>query len=141
VLLQLSIGAILVVMNAILHVVALDMINHKVRSVVALHAVPLRTRIRIPLLIFATLATFVSHIAQIWLWAGCYLLFGEFRELEPALYFSAVVFSTLGFGDIVASQEWRLMASCEAAGGMILFGLSTAFLFEVLNEILRRRRP
>jgi hypothetical protein len=140
VLVQLSLGAALVVVSAVMHIVALDLINHRVRSVVALHATPLRTRIRIPLLIFATLATFLSHVAQIWIWALFYLGLGEFDRLEPALYFSTVVFTTLGFGDIVVSPDWRLMASCEAAAGLLLFGLSTAFLFEVLREILRRRR-
>lgn len=140
-LLQLSIGAALVVVSAVMHVVALDLINNRVRDVVALHAVPLHTRIRIPLLIFAALATFLSHVVQIWIWAAFYLLVGEFDALEPALYFSTVVFTTLGFGDIVVSPAWRLMASCEAAAGLLLFGLSTAFLFEVLREILRRRRP
>jgi predicted small integral membrane protein len=140
VLIQLLLGAALVVVSAVLHIVVLDLINHKVRSVAALHAVPLRARIRLPLLIFATLSTFLSHVAQIWLWAAFYLGLGEFDRLEPALYFSTVVFTTLGFGDIVVSADWRLMASCEAAAGLLLFGLSTAFLFEVLLEILRRRR-
>ena len=137
---QLTLGAGLVVLSAILHIVALDLINHRVRLVTARHAVPLRASVRIPLLIFATLGTFLSHVAQIWLWAGFYLLAGEFEQLEPALYFSTVVFTTLGFGDIVVSPDWRLMASCEAAAGLLLFGLSTAFLFEVLREILRRHR-
>jgi hypothetical protein len=140
VLVQLTIGSVLVVVSAILHIVALDLITHRVRGVVALHAVPLHARVRIPLLVFATLATFVSIVAQIWLWGAVYLAIGEFREFEPALYFSAVVFTTLGFGDLVASPDWRLLASCEAAAGLLLFGLSTAFLFEVLREIMRRRR-
>jgi len=134
-------GAAGVGLGAVLHIIALDLINHQVREVVARHAVPLHARIRIPLLVFATLATFLSHVAQIWLWAVFYLLVGEFDELEPALYFSTVVFTTLGFGDILSSADWRLMASCEAAGRLLLFGLSTAFLFEVMREILSRRRP
>jgi hypothetical protein len=140
VLVQLSLGAALVVVSAVLHIIALDLINHRVRAVVAVHPTPLRPRIRIPLLIFATLGTFLSHIGQIWLWALVYLALGEFDRLEPALYFSTVVFTTLGFGDVLSSPDWRLMAACEAASGLLLFGLSTAFLFEVLREILRRRR-
>lgn len=139
-LVQLTLGAVLVVLSAVLHIVALDLINRRVCSVVAVHPTPLRTRIRIPLLIFATLATFLSHVAQIWLWALFYLALGEFDRLEPALYFSTVVFTTLGFGDVLATPDWRLMAACEAASGLLLFGLSTAFLFEILGEILRRRR-
>jgi hypothetical protein len=137
---QLILGAVLAVLSAVLHIVALDQINRRVRTVAERHAVPLRTRVRLSLLTFATLGTFLSHVAQIWLWALVYLGLGEFDRLEPALYFSTVVFTTLGFGDIVVSPDWRLMASCEAASGLLLFGLSTAFLFEVLREVLPRRR-
>lgn len=139
-LVQLTLGALLVVLNAILHIVALDQINHHVRRVAERHAVPLPARVRLSLLTFATLGTFVSQVAQIWMWALVYLGLGEFDRLEPAVYFSTVVFTTLGFGDLVVSPDWRLMASCEAAGGLLLFGLSTAFLFEVLREILPPRR-
>jgi len=140
VIIQLTLGAALVVLSAVMHIVALDLIAQRIRSVTLRHAVPLRASIRLPLLMFATLSTFLSHVLQIWIWAGVYLVLGEFHALEPALYFSTVVFTTLGFGDIVVSPEWRLMAACEAAAGMMLFGLSTAFLFEVLREILRRHR-
>lgn len=139
-LVQLSLGTVLVVVSTVLHIVALDLINRYVRAVVARHAVPLRTRVRIPLLVFTAMATFVSQVAQIWLWGAVYLATGEFNEFEPALYFSAVVFTTLGFGDLVVSPDWRLFASCEAAEGLLVFGLSTAFLFEALYEIMRRRR-
>jgi hypothetical protein len=140
-LVQLSIGAALVVVNAVLHIVALDMINRRILAVVDAHAAPMRARLRISLLIFASLAIFLSHVLQIWIWAFFYLLVGEFDQLEPALYFSTVVFTTLGFGDVLSTTDWRLAASCEAAAGLLLFGLSTAFLFEVLSEILPRRRP
>lgn len=134
-LLQLSIGAALVVVSAVMHIVALDLINNRVRDVVALHAVPLHTRIRIPLLIFAALATFLSHVVQIWLWALFYLVVGEFDALEPALYFSTVVFTTLGFGDILLPVDWRLLGGMAAANGLLSMGLMTAMLIEVLRHV------
>ena len=137
---QLSLGAILVVVSAVLHVAAIDRIGARVRAVVADKPVPLPTRIRLSLLVFAALGVFVSHIAQIWVWAIVFLMVGEFVGIEQALYFSTVAFTTLGFGDVLVSPAWRLMAACEAAAGMLLFGLSTAFLFEVLRELLPRRR-
>lgn len=139
-LVQLSIGAVLVVISAVMHIAALDLLGTRVRAVIATHAVPLRSRIRLALLSFAALGLFASHVAQIWIWAAVYMVIGEFDSLEPALYFSTATFTTLGFGDVLVSVEWRLMASCEAAAGLLLFGLSTAFLFEVLREVLSQRR-
>lgn len=138
-LVQLSLGAVLVVVSAILHVAALDQIATRIRAEVDHRAVPLPARIRLGLLMFALLGTFLSNVLQIWLWATVYLIVGEFERIEPALYFSTVVFTTLGFGDIVPSPDWRLTASCEAAAGMLLFGLSTAFLFEMVRMVFRRR--
>jgi len=139
-LVQLSIGAVLIVIGILVHVAALDLIASRVRVVVDAHAIPLRSRTRLSLLVFAALATFLSHVIQIWIWAWVYIVAGEFDSIEPALYFSTVAFTTLGLGDIVVSDEWRLLASFEAAAGLFLFGLSTAFLFEVLSVIWRRKK-
>ncbi len=139
-LVQLLIGAVLIVTGILGHVVALDLIESRVRVVVDAHAVPLRSRTRLSLLVFAALATFLSHIIQIWIWALVYIAAGEFDKLEPALYFSTVAFTTLGLGDIIISYNWRLLASFEAAAGLFMFGLSTAFLFEVLQEIWKREK-
>jgi hypothetical protein len=138
VLVQLSIGAGLITIGILIHAVALDLIASRVRVVVEGHAIPLRARIRLSLVVFAALATFLSHIIQIWIWAMFYIAAGEFDSMEPALYFSTVAFTTLGLGDIIISYNWRLLASFEAAAGLFMFGLSTAFLYEILREVWRR---
>ncbi len=139
-LVQLLIGAVLIVTGILGHVVVLDLIESRVHVVVDAHAVPLRSRTRLSLLVFAALATFLSHIIQIWIWALVYITAGEFDSIEPALYFSTVAFTTLGLGDIVASDQWRLLTSFEAAAGLFMFGLSTAFLFEILRVIWKREK-
>ena len=64
---------------------------------------------------------------------------GEFDSLEPALYFSTVTFTTLGYGDITLTEGWRLLSAFEAANGIILFGVSTAFVFAMIQKIYRSR--
>lgn len=135
---QLFIGGILVVFGTVLHIVALDRITTHLRAFTETHVGPLGTRLRLTLISLAALGIFVSHVVQIWVWAAVYLGLGEVPDMETALYFSTVVFTTLGFGDLLASPEWRLLASCEAAAGLLLFGVSTAVLFEVLREVGRR---
>ncbi len=70
-----------------------------------------------------------------WIWAALFVGDGAFETLEPALYFSVVVFTTLGLGDITLTQPWRLLSGISAANGLILFGLSTAFLVEFLSRL------
>ncbi len=137
-LVQLSIGAGLIVIGVLVHAVALELIASRVFVVVDAHPRPLRARTRLSLIVFAALATFLSHIVQIWIWAMFYIAAGEFDSMEPALYFSTVAFTTLGLGDIIISYQWRLLASFEAAAGLFMFGLSTAFLYEILREVWRR---
>ena len=83
----------------------------------------------------AVLGVFALHTIEIWLWAALYMHLGEFEELERALYFSTVTFTTLGYGDITLSEDWQMLSGLEAANGIILFGVSTAFVFAVLKYL------
>jgi len=85
--------------------------------------------------ISVTLWVMLSHSIVVWMWAFLYLFVGAFDGLEPALYFSLVSFTTLGFGDIILPIEFRLLSGLTAANGMIAFGLSTAFLAEYLLRL------
>ena len=69
------------------------------------------------------------------LWAGVYLVIGAFNSLEPALYFSIVTFSTLGYGDIVLEPQWPILGSLTAVNGLIIVGLNTAVLVEAIARI------
>ena len=73
----------------------------------------------------------VAHIVEIVLWAAAYRLAGELRSFEEAVYFSAVTFATIGYGDVTLSSEWRLASALEGVNGILLFGWTTAFLFKV----------
>lgn len=85
------------------------------------------------LMVTATGIIFI-HSAEIWLWAFLYVYLdiSSIPDFETALYFSTVSLSTVGYGDVVVSSHYRILGAMEAASGMILFGWSTAFLFEVL---------
>ena len=89
----------------------------------------------------ALLALMISTLAQIALWAGAFLLCGEFADFEDAFYHSAVNFTTLGYGDIVMSRRWRLLGPLEAVNGSLMLGLSAAMLFAVLGRVAEARAP
>lgn len=73
--------------------------------------------------------------AAVWVWALAYQALGAFGTLEEAVYFSLVCFTTLGFGDLLMPQNWRILAGMEAANGFLNFGLLTALLIEALRQI------
>lgn len=73
--------------------------------------------------------------AGIWIWAAAFLGLGVFATLEEAVYFALVVYTTLGFGDVLLPVEWRLLAGMAAANGFLNFGLLTALLIEALRQI------
>ena len=83
----------------------------------------------------ATLWIMLAHSISVWLWAFAFLQIEVFTELEPALYFSVVSLTTLGFGDVLLPTEWRLLSGLCAANGLLIFGLSTAFLVEFLRGL------
>ncbi len=86
-------------------------------------------------LVFTVLSIFLLHTIEIWLWAVLYIWLGAFEIMETALYFSTVTFTTLGYGDITLLPRWRLLSSLEAANGVILIGVSTAFIFAVIQRM------
>lgn len=88
----------------------------------------------------STLWLLAALSIAIWIWAGFFCLLGCFTTLEESLYFSMVAFTTLGFGDVTLPPEWRILSGMIAANGLVLFGLNTAFLIEVLHRTLVRVR-
>jgi hypothetical protein len=72
------------------------------------------------------------HLLQIAVWAVFYALEHGMPDLPTALYFSAVTYTTTGYGDLVLPPEWRLVGGVEALTGILMCGLSTGFFFAVL---------
>ncbi|WP_425409461.1 ion channel [Hyphococcus sp.] len=77
----------------------------------------------------------IAHAIEIAIWAQTYLYFDLFETLEPALYFAGASYTTLGFGDVLLPDAWRLLSGATAANGLLLFGLSAAFLFDVAGRL------
>jgi Ion channel len=82
---------------------------------------------------------FVAHLVEIALWAAVFLICGEFHDFGTAYYHSAVNYTTLGYGDIIMSPSWRLLGPLEAANGVLMFGVSTALVFTVIQGLILAR--
>jgi hypothetical protein len=82
----------------------------------------------------AMLIVLAGMTINVWLWAFVLLATGAEQGLEPAVYFSLVCYTTLGFGDITLPVEWRLLSAMIGANGFLMFGWSTAFMVELLRK-------
>lgn len=87
------------------------------------------------LLCSSMLWTLMIVTAGVWLWAIALRLLGIFITMEASVYFSLVAFTTLGFGDILLPSEWRLLSGIMAINGLLMIGLLTAMLVEVLRRV------
>ena len=138
-LLPLAVGASTVVCTILLHALAVSVTVHFVR-----HA---RTRGRTGTSVWIDLAivalviacVFVAHLLAIAVWAVVFLLCGEFPAFGPAYYHSAVNYTTLGYGDVLMTPSWRLLGPLEAANGALMFGVSTAIIFVVMQRLIEAR--
>lgn len=98
---------------------------------------------KVQVTVIAVLGMLLALIIDMWIWALFFLFVTQepnIQNYESALYFSVSTFTTLGYGDIVLSPNWRLMASFEATNGLLMFGWATAFLFEIIMNVYRHEK-
>jgi hypothetical protein len=97
--------------------------------------------------LFVIVSTWIVllHLAEISLWAGFYVWRNAMPDLASALYFSAVTYTTTGYGDLVLLAGWRLVGAVEALTGILMCGWSTGFFFAIVNRLYQdvpeTRRP
>lgn len=82
----------------------------------------------------SALTLLAAHLIEIIVWASLYRLIGVSQDGDATFYFAFVNYTTLGYGDVLPTSEWRLLGPMAAGCGILMFGLSTAALFEVLRQ-------
>ncbi len=84
----------------------------------------------------------IGAVLEALIWALFYLYNPQITalpDLETALYFSVVTFASVGYGDVVLTGDWRLLAAVEGANGVIIFGWTTALIFYVIQQVYKQR--
>lgn len=135
----LALGAVMVFATSLLHYEVLRLTWDLIPKL-KLHA---RFRI-MPVII----AIFASHTVGVWLYAGLYRLlekqggFGSMvmegipqTDFITALYFSAITYSTVGYGDVLPTGWLRILAGIEALNGLVLIGWSISFTYLALQHL------
>ena len=99
-----------------------------------------RPQIWLSALMVVTVAVLLlAHVAEVTVWSLGYTIVGAAPAGSDTLYFAFVNYTTLGYGDVVPVDRWRLLGPMAAMNGVLLFGWSTAVIFEVLREAMRLR--
>jgi ion channel len=95
---------------------------------------PARLLSAIRLFIVIAVAIVLLHLLEIGIWAAAYTWSGAMPDLQSALYFSAVTYTTTGYGDLVLPPAWRLDGAIEALTGILMCGWSTGFFFAIVSR-------
>jgi hypothetical protein len=82
------------------------------------------------------LVLMLAHTAEIFVWSLAYGVVGAAPAGSDLLDFAFVNYTTLGYGDVTPLKEWRLIGPMTAMNGILMFGWSTAVLFEVLRKTI-----
>ena len=101
------------------------------------HLVALNRQVLVMIIVFAMVMTL--HLIETGIWASFYFWNNHFQDYETALYFSLGTYSTIGYGDVVLPDRWRLLGGIEGISGVLLCGLSGAFIFAVVNALFQTR--
>lgn len=134
---NLSIAAALVAITVIIHAAGLGMVlSYMLRS-----AAQPDTRfwpitwllIRIAWLLIVVHAFEIAVWALFFWWEKC------LPNMESSFYFSGVTYATIGYGDLVLPEEWRLFGPIEGLTGILMCGLSTAFFFVIVSKRILQR--
>lgn len=87
-------------------------------------------------MVAAVLVLNLAHGLEVIVWALSYALVGAAPEGSDLLYFAFVNYTTLGYGDVTPVKAWQLLGPMAAMTGILMFGWSTAVVFEVLMKTL-----
>ena len=131
---ELLLGTVVVSLTVVVHTFGLIGVANLMNRVAGRHPIhEFRSKvISMVILVHGLLAV---HTLEIWIWAAVYRVTGAIATISDAMYFSAITFSTLGYGDRLIDVEWRMLAGMEGLSGFVLIGWSTAYLVAASTRI------
>jgi hypothetical protein len=133
---QLLLGGLVSLGNIAIHAVAMTAVLDAARF--ALKRERRRPQLWLIGIMVATVGVLLlAHLAEVAAWSLTYWILGVAPPGPDVLYFAFVNYTTLGYGDIVPVERWRLLGPMTAMNGVLLFGWSTAVIFEVLRRAMQ----
>ena len=136
---QLLVGGAVSVFNIAIHgLVMATVVEMASRIAGAKHTVWQSLRLTVVMIAITSIATvpvlMVAHFSEVLVWSLAYVIVGAAPAGADPVYFAFVNYTTLGYGDVTPVERWRLLGPMTAMNGVLLFGWSTAVIFEVLRR-------
>jgi hypothetical protein len=135
---SLLVGLAATVATIVIHGVVVHTIVMTLRRDLKRGVLGARLWVNLTFVMGATLLALVGHLAEIGLWAFALNLTGAVPDVSAAVYSSGGSYTTSG-SNIVLAPEWRLLGPLEAVDGMLMFGITTALIYAVINRLIRAR--
>ena len=123
----------IVIHGFVVHTIVMALRRNLLRGVLGL-----RIWVNLTFVMSATLLALAGHLVEIALWAFALVLCGAVANFSAALYSSGGSYTTSG-SDIILPPGWKLLGPLEAVCGMLMFGVSTAFIFAVIQRLIHAR--
>ena len=134
-LISIAIAALMMILTCVIHAAAMTFVLHETASQKRDRS---RRQTRIIWIGGTVLVMFLASVAEVLVWAVTYLILNAIEGAEQAFYFSMVTYTTLGYGDVLLAERWRVLGSFEAANGIIMFGWTTAIVVAVVHRLYLR---
>jgi len=133
---QLLVGAAVSACNIGIHALVMIAVVQVARRAAVKETLPQSWRL-IAVMIATVSVLMAAHVSEVIVWALAYALTDAAPPGADLLYFAFVNYTTLGYGDVTPVARWRLLGPMTAMNGVLLFGWSTAVIFEVLRRTVR----
>lgn len=137
---QLLMGSAISICNIMVHALIMTAVVRASQATAAKAAS--RPNLQLIAVMIATVSVLMAaHLMEIIVWSFAYRLVDAAPANADTVYFAFVNYTTLGYGDIVPVETWQLLGPMTAMSGVLLFGWSTAVIFEVLRRTMARNPP
>jgi hypothetical protein len=126
----------LILLTVVIHVFGLGLINERVVRALS-RSMDHRQLVRVFALVIGVAVLLVTglHTIEGAAWAVAYRLLGAVADAKSAMLYSLNAMTTYGHESVSLAPQWQLMGALEALNGMLLFGLTTAFLFAMIQQV------
>jgi hypothetical protein len=132
---QILVGAAVSVCNIAIHACLMAAVIWAARIAGAITTS--RQSLRLITVMIATVSFLMAaHLAEVLVWSFAYAIVDAAPQGADLIYFAFVNYTTLGYGDVTPVERWHLLGPMTAMNGVLLFGWSTAVIFEVLRRTL-----
>jgi hypothetical protein len=135
----LAVGAGVVAATILIHALAVAATVNVVRHEIRVGRAGAGFWTNVAIVAAAIFLALAAHLVEIALWALLFMACGEFPTFAVACYHSAGNYTTLGYGDVIMTASWKFLGPLEAANGLLLFGVSTALVFAVIQRVVHPR--